>query len=253
MPRWAMVIDLDRCTGCQTCMVACAIWHGLPPGLFWTTVVNPHSDAQTGILRTGGDSYPNVDTMFIPRLCNHCDNAPCVKVCPVNATYKREDGLVLIDYERCIGCRYCMAACPYGVRIFHWQEDSRTLKRVLELVDSPYRREGELAEPGYSYGYPEDYRDRGRLVYTRKHKKGIVTKCTFCVERIDRGEKPICVEVCVGWARIFGDLDDPNSEISRYLREKGGAFRLLEDLGTKPRVYYIPRRWRPNIPGGGKR
>ncbi len=237
MPKWAMVIDLDRCTGCKTCVVACAMWHGLPPGLFWTRVTTMGPEGE----------YPDVDLFFMPTLCNHCDNPPCVKVCPVGASYKRDDGLVLIDYERCIGCRYCMAACPYGVRIFHWEDTERSLSKALENVKSPLRG-GKFAEPNYKYGFPTDHRDKGRLVYTRDSKKGIVTKCTFCVERIDRGERPICVEVCVGRARLFGDLDDPNSDVSKRLREKGGAYRSLEHLGTEPRVIYLPRNWRPKTP-----
>lgn len=250
MPRYAMVIDLNRCTGCRTCMVACAMKNGLPPGMFWTIVTwTPYDVKQAD--RRGSGSYPRAPMLPLHNICNHCDNAPCVKVCPVGATYKREDGIVLMDYERCIGCRYCMTACPYGVRVFLWEDPGRTLGDSLRKVKSPYpykAGEDKMAEPGYIYGDPVEYRDRGRLVHTSvlKLRRGIVTKCTWCVERVDRGLMPVCVEVCVGRARIFGDLDDPNSEVSQVLARKN-AVRRLEHLGTEPKVYYIPKTNWPKV------
>jgi len=254
VPKWAMVIDLNRCTGCRTCMVACAMWHGLPPGVFWTTVKWAGSNVPQADMATIGD-YPSLGSYPIHNICNHCDNAPCVKVCPVNATYKRDDGMVLIDYDKCIGCRYCMSACPYGVRVFLWEDPSRTISDALRRVKSPYpykQAPDSMAEQNYIYGYPLDHKDNGRLVYrpVLKLRRGIVTKCNWCVERVDKGLKPVCVEVCVGRARIFGDLSDPNSDVSRMLAEKGpNAVRRLEHLGTEPRVYYIPKTSKPRILG----
>jgi molybdopterin-containing oxidoreductase family iron-sulfur binding subunit len=142
-----------------------------------------------------------------------------VKVCPVQATFRRDDGTVLIDYNRCIGCRYCMAACPYGVRIFNWG-------------DSTYA-------PGGVVGYGKEYRTGDRLVFTPERPKGVVEKCTFCVERIDVGELPYCVVACPMGARIFGDLNDPESQVSQLVNVGGGE-QLHPELGTDPNVYYLP-------------
>jgi molybdopterin-containing oxidoreductase family iron-sulfur binding subunit len=144
-----------------------------------------------------------------------------VKVCPVDATYQRDDGTVVVDFERCIGCRYCMAACPYGVRVFNWRAGAH--------------------EPDFTVGYGKDYRSDGRLVFTPDRPVGVVEKCTMCVERIDNGEQPFCVDVCPTGARVFGDLSDPNSEVSRVVNQEG-ARQLLEDLGTDPNVFYVPVR-----------
>jgi molybdopterin-containing oxidoreductase family iron-sulfur binding subunit len=167
---------------------------------------------------------------YLPLTCMHCDNAPCVKVCPVNATYQRKkDGVVLIDYERCIGCRYCMTACPYGVRQFNWQSP----KKEFDKLD--------FAVQDYTYGDPKDYRSEGRLVYTHKRPKGVVEKCTLCVQHIDKGEKPVCVRSCPGNARFFGDLDNPKDEVAQLIRTRG-AFKYIEEYGTKPNGYYLPAK-----------
>ena len=134
-----------------------------------------------------------------------------------------DDGTVLVDYDRCIGCRYCMAACPYGVRIFNWGDASYA--------------------PGGVVGYGKEYRTDGRLVFTPERPKGVVEKCTFCVERIDVGEQPFCCETCPVGARVFGDLNDPDSEVSQLVNE-GGATQLHPELGTDPNVYYVPVRKR---------
>ena len=205
MPRWGMVIDLDRCAACQACTAACRAENNvafagpesseLGRAIFWHEVLS----------EVEGE-YPNVRGTFIPRPCMHCENPPCVRVCPVGATYQNEEGLVLQRYERCIGCRYCMVACPYAVRYFNWStpEWPEGMDRYLN-PDVPVR------------------------------PKGIVEKCTFCAHRLP---VPACNQACPGNARSFGDLDDPDSVVSQLARGPR-AFRLLEDLGTEPKVYYL--------------
>ncbi|GFN23628.1 4Fe-4S dicluster domain-containing protein [Thermanaeromonas sp. C210] len=220
--KLGMVVDLDRCIGCRTCMVVCKEHNAQPPGTWWNRVFTPGSPEHQVAAGKNG----RIQMYFLPVSCQHCENPPCEKVCPVGATYTDERGLVLVDYRRCIGCRYCMAACPYGVRQFNW-EDPREAKTRAGY------------SPGYSYGYPFDHYDKtGRLVYTPDRPRGITEKCTFCIQYVDQGENPICVQACPARARTFGDLEDPNSEISRLVRERP-ALRLREELGTSPKVYYL--------------
>ncbi|MEM4250895.1 MAG: 4Fe-4S dicluster domain-containing protein [Candidatus Bathyarchaeia archaeon] len=206
-PKYAYVVDVGKCIGCRNCVGACKKENNTPEGIFWMELLYP----------TG------VDYKFMPRPCMHCDNPPCTKVCPVNARYKRDDGFVLTDFERCIGCRYCQVACPYGVNYFNWKNPKETLNPE-------------------AYG-PEslmNYRDHeGRLTAGGGHSIGVIEKCTWCIHRVEQGKiLPACVEVCPAKALHFGDLNDPNSEVSRLLAD-GKYFRLLEDLGTEPRVFYI--------------
>ncbi|HKZ99865.1 MAG TPA: 4Fe-4S dicluster domain-containing protein [Thermoplasmata archaeon] len=206
-PRsWVMVIDLDRCDGCGICTTACRNEHNVPDGQEWIKVYE--------VSEPDGASY------FLPRPCMNCENAPCVAVCPVGATFVRTDGVVLIDHNRCIGCRYCMAACPYNARYFNWDGPA-------ELTP------GELAI--YSPANPV------------VHRRGTVEKCMFCAHRADEGELPACVQACPMKAIFFGDAREDavsnGSEVwrlSEALRERGG-FRFKEELGTKPRVFYLPK------------
>ncbi len=176
--KWAMVVDLRRCVGCMSCQVSCKMENDVPLKVFrsWVKII------QKG-------KYPNVKQHHLPRLCNHCDNPPCVKVCPTTASYIRKDGVVLIDYDKCIGCTYCVQACPY---------DSRFLNPVTKTAD----------------------------------------KCTFCAHRIDKGLAPTCVRSCMGRARTFGDINDPDSKVSKLLLENNVTV-LKKDQGTEPKVYYI--------------
>lgn len=189
--RKAMVIDLDRCTGCRACAVACKAEHGVRLGGFRSWV----SEREVG-------SAPQVTRAFLPRLCNHCVEPACLPVCPTGATSKRADGVVVIDPERCIGCRHCMAACPYGARYFNAQRD------------------------------PEEEHER---FPARTH--GTVDKCDFCARRVGAGGQPACVATCPAGARVFGDADEPASDVFAALRP-GKAVPLLEDLGTGPSVFY---------------
>jgi Fe-S-cluster-containing dehydrogenase component len=206
MPRWAMVIDLDKCTGCQACTMACRLENNQPfagqeqadlgRAIFWQEV----------LVEVEGE-YPNVRATIIPRPCFHCEDPPCVKVCPVGATYQDEEqGLVLQRYERCIGCRYCAVACPYGVRYFNWYEQ-------------------EWPESFEQYQNPD----------IPIRPKGVIEKCTYCVHRLGI---PACVQACSSAARFFGDLDDPESEVTK-LAHSPRAIRLLEDLGTEPKCIYL--------------
>lgn len=229
--RSAMVIDQNRCIGCWTCAVGCKEINNEPLGFWWNRVltVAPEEtggetsaevpEPATEAIDVPHGTWPDLEMAYLPVACQHCNEAPCVKVCPVQATFRRDDGTVLVDYERCIGCRYCIAACPYGVRVFNWGSA--------------------VQDPEFTVGYGKDYRHEGRLVFTPDRPRGVVEKCTFCVERIDKSEVPFCVDVCPTGARVFGDLDDPASEVTRLV-ENEGAVQLLADLGTEPNVFYVP-------------
>ena len=219
--RRGMVIDLEKCIGCRSCVVACKQHNAQPPGNWWNRVVTPGSERHLTPPEKGRE-------YFLPIHCQHCNNAPCEKVCPVNATYTEEDGTVLVDFERCIGCRYCMAACPYGVRQFNWEDPKKAMAKYEYLE-------------GYTYGYPNEFRLNERLVYMPKRPKGVVEKCNFCVHYADKGLDPACVRGCPGNARHVGDLDDPDSKVSKMVRDMNG-FTLLPEKGTRPNVYYLPPR-----------
>jgi dimethyl sulfoxide reductase iron-sulfur subunit len=228
MTRYGMVIDLDRCIGCRACMEACKIENNTPQASFWMYV-----------FRFEEGEYPNSRMWSMPRPCMHCDNAPCVKVCPVGARFKREDGLVATDWERCIGCRYCEVACPYGANNFNWKSPEKAyyvdwgateVRAVTQGATPPYRN------PDLDGGYGPE-KDQ-RKVAGGGRAKGVVEKCTFCVQRLAKGLQPACVTNCPLGALAFGDLDDPESDAARLLRSKP-HFRLLEELGTEPRVHYV--------------
>lgn len=205
MTKLAIGINLDRCIGCHTCANACKMQNNVPDGMLWNRVLTEGCDAIDGAVGT----YPNLSRTYVPLACQHCENPACMKVCPTGATYKDDAGRVEIEYDRCIGCRMCMAACPFNARVFNW-EDPR-------------------CDGGFNWG------DARVPVRTR----GVMEKCTLCRERTDEGEAPMCVVCCPTHARVFGDLDDPTSELAQ-LRSKAGSnvHLLLEEKGTKPQVFY---------------
>ncbi len=217
MARWGMVINLNKCIGCYGCMVACKQEHYLPPKIFWGRV-----------LVSEAGKFPSVKKLIYPVLCNHCKDAACVNVCPTGASIKREDGIVIIDYDKCVGCRYCVMACPYQQRTFYGDDSTQYF-------------------PGQGF---TEWEMIGKELFPLQ--EGTVVKCTFCAERIDAGIKrglkpgvdrdatPACVNACPAKARYFGDLDDPESEISRLVSERK-AFQLGPEFGTNPSVYYIIR------------
>lgn len=202
MTRYVMIIDLTLCAGCETCAVACKQENNLPDGVWWTQLIT---------VEANGNGFGPVNEMrldYLPLSCQHCMDAPCVEVCPTSAAFRRKDGIIMQDPSLCIGCRYCMAVCPYtGVRVFSG------------------------AKPAYISPFPTG---SNPIV----HRSHTVEKCTFCAHRLDRGKLPVCVETCPMKARIFGDLDDPNSEVSQRLRDTP-HFQLLVEKGTMPSVFYL--------------
>jgi Fe-S-cluster-containing dehydrogenase component len=207
--HWGMVINLDLCIGCEYCLRACSAVNDVATDKPWNLVVEEATSTGT--------------PFFFTRPCLHCQVAPCVEVCPVQATFVREDGLVVMDYDRCIGCRYCEVACPYDARKFNWEANTQ---------ENAYIPTWGIAE-------------------VERRPRGVVEKCTFCIHRIDKGlanglvpgenpeATPACVNICPVNARVFGDLKDPNSKVSQQIAENP-TIVLREELGTRPSVFYIP-------------
>jgi Fe-S-cluster-containing dehydrogenase component len=228
MAKYEMVVDLDRCQGCRGCMEACKIENNTVEANFWMYV-----------FRFEQGTFPETKMSFLPRACQHCDNAPCVKVCPVGARFKREDGLVLTDPDRCIGCRYCELACPYGVNYFNWQKPEEGQYPIVDWSDDDLQEVTGGAIPPYKNPDLEElYGEEQRRTAGGAQIKGVMEKCTFCVHRVENGLEPACVTTCPTDALVFGDTEDADSPVSRYLREKD-TWQLLEEAGTKPSVHYV--------------
>ena len=239
MAKYAMVIDLNRCTGCGGCIFACKNENNLEDGVFWSNKIS----------ETVG-TFPNVRFTYTPTLCNHCDNAPCVKGCPTSAMYKDEEtGLTLHNPDKCIGCRYCMARCPYGVINFVWEDQHKKWKSQEAVIEGGTSTPAELVEGVGATAIPY-YNPEREATLPGIRPRGVVEKCTFCDHRIKEGQLPYCVDSCPSNARIVGDLEDPNSDVRRILGTYD-AFRLREELGTEPKVFYV-RDFNPSNSGSTK-
>lgn len=224
----AMVIDLQRCTGCGACDVACKNENNVQEGFAWA-----HH-----IIRTSG-KFPNVKYEHIPILCNHCRKAACVRICPTKAMHKADGGITMHDPNKCVGCKSCIAACPYVVISRNTKETHsfwRSQKQLIkDCTDSP--REITQKVKGKVIPFYNPDRERN-LKGSGLRQKGIIEKCTFCDHLVKQGKLPYCVEKCPAKARIFGDLNDPNSKVNEILG-KYSSLRLREHLGTEPKVYYV--------------
>lgn len=215
--HFAYALDISRCIGCRRCVYACVAENNQSrdPQIHWIRVFE--MEKEKGVDFSHGNPYyqpaavPEEGHFYIPVSCQQCDNPPCTKVCPTGATWKEQDGIVVIDYDWCIGCRYCMAACPYGARHFNW------------------------TEPGIS---KSEINTNTHYLGNRPRPKGVVEKCTFCIQRTRSGRYPACVEVCPVGARKFGNLLDPDSEV-RYIIENKRVLVLKEELNTVPRFFYF--------------
>jgi molybdopterin-containing oxidoreductase family iron-sulfur binding subunit len=214
--EFGYALDLSRCIGCRRCVYACVKENNQSrnPQIHWIRVLQ--MDKERGVNVHQSDLYYNPEQVpeeghiYMPVQCHQCKNPPCVKVCPVRATWQEPDGITVVDYNWCIGCRYCMAACPYGARHFNWGEP----------------------------GLPADEMNTAtHYLGNRPRFKGVVEKCTFCIQRARKGLYPACVEICPTGTRKFGNLLDPASEV-RYILENKRVFIFKEELNTQPRFFY---------------
>lgn len=215
MSKWGMVIDLKKCVTCYACILACKQEHFLPPNIF-----------RSRLLVGEKGKYPNAKKFTYPIQCNQCDEAICIEACPTGATYKREDGIIAVDPDKCTGCQHCVMLCPYQQRTCYYGEQKEYF---------PGQGSTELETIGEKL-YP--------------HQEGIIVKCDLCSERIDAGisrglkpgidreATPACVNICMCKARVFGDLEDPESNVSRLIRERNG-YCLHPEFSTRPSIYYI--------------
>ena len=239
MAKWGMVINLEKCVGCQACTAACSQENTRMPGENWQDV----------LFYNEGNNLT-----WLPRPCMHCEKASCMSVCPTHATHRGEGGQILVDWDKCIGCKYCMIACPYGVRFYN--DTPQPIQPDIRRVFNEGASHGLLDKSSHCWNPP--YR-MPMALEDHTHGVGVgqncvVTKCNFCYHKVSKAPKgtadlseadpltreftPACVRTCPATARFFGDLDNPNSTVSKLIADKGGV-RLLDHMGNKPKVYYL--------------
>jgi Fe-S-cluster-containing dehydrogenase component len=228
--RYGMVIDQQKCVGCTGCVLACKAENHTPEEINWCDKV----------INTSG-VFPDIQFEYISTMCNHCDDAPCVTGCPTQAMHKGEGGLTLHSPEKCIGCKACMVNCPYGVISFNWNSPHERWESDEALLIGTFSPQGMLQQTR-GVGSPQSNPER-EISYPQLRQRGKVEKCTFCDHRLKVGLNPKCVDACPSNARTVGDLDDPNSEVSRLISKYNGQ-PLKPELGTGAKVFYI-RRYSP--------
>ncbi len=208
MARYGMVIDLKRCYGCYSCVMACKVKNHTPPEVFWSRVLK----GERGV-------YPNTVRQALPVLCMQCEEPSCQEVCPTGATHTLDNGIVVVDQDKCMGCKYCMMACPYGARysVEEWES---------------YFPDGLPLSP---------YEEFAKTFWEEHSGVGVATKCDFCRDQLEEGKQPACIKSCPAVARTIGDLDDPNSEVSILIKKYRGT-PLNPELGNEPKVFYLAPR-----------
>ena len=220
--HWSMVINLRRCVGCHSCTEACISENKLPSGVVYRFVM----DEETG-------RYPNLSRRFTPRPCMHCNNPPCTNVCPVKATFKQSDGTVVIDYQRCIGCRFCIVACPYTARVMDYGDDY-----LQGTPDVPGLIVGQQQAGAWERAANFEYAIKHERSEKRDSPIGNARKCHFCLHRLENGMLPACVTTCIGRVNYFGDSNNPDSLVSELMADPG-IIQLKAELGTDPSVFYL--------------
>lgn len=225
MTRFGMVIDLHKCVGCGACGIACKKENNVDTDMFWAH----HIINESGV-------FPHFRFEYMPTLCNHCTNAECVRVCPTSAMHKDENGLTLHAADRCIGCKSCMMACPYNVISYNRKDVPRSWDNdepAIPGCTSTHKEQQDLTGVVVPY-----YNKDREATYPGVREAGTVEKCTLCDHRIKDGLSPYCAEICPAQARVFGDLDNPESEASQLLANFESKV-LKPESGTQPAVYYV--------------